>query len=141
MTYALAWPLQKAIYERLLTDPAVAAIAGGRVFDAAPAWSGPAEAEGPYAVLGEESVRDWSSVEAGGAAHVLTVSVFGTERGFAQAKRLAGTISEALTAGDLVPERGRVASVAFLDARARREARGRLRRIDLRFRARVEDDA
>jgi hypothetical protein len=141
VTYALSWPLQKAVYERLSADPAVAAIAPGRIFDAPPPLAGPAEEEPLHAIIGDESVRDWSSAERGGAAHVLGVSVFAAERSFAEAKRLAGAISEALTRGGLAPERGRVVSLAFLSARTRREAKGRVRRIDLRFRALVEDDA
>ena len=37
-------------------------------------------------------------------------------------------------------ERGRVITLNFLKARARREEAGQIRRIDLTFRARVHDD-
>ncbi|MEM6487345.1 MAG: DUF3168 domain-containing protein, partial [Pseudomonadota bacterium] len=95
----------------------------------------------PYAVIGDESVQDFSSQDRGGAAHTLGISVFASERSFAQAKQLAGAISDALTGAAPALARGRVVHVHFVSARTRREERDRLRRIDLRFRVLVEDDA
>lgn len=141
MTYALAWPLQQAVFSTLAADPGVAAIAPGRIFDAPPPLTGEAESEPPYAVIGDETVQEWGAADGAGAAHVIGVSIFASERSFAAAKRLAGAICDALLAADLAPTRGRVVLVAFLSARTRREERDRLRRIDLRFRVLVEDTA
>ena len=52
----------------------------------------------------------------------------------------AGAVSDALMAGLPALERGRVITLNFLKARARREEAGQIRRIDLTFRARVHDD-
>ncbi|MEM9780862.1 MAG: DUF3168 domain-containing protein [Pseudomonadota bacterium] len=141
MTYALAWPLQQAMFAQISTDPAVMAVADGRIFDAPPPLPEDASAEPAYAVIGDESVQDWSSADGAGAAHTLGVSVFASERSFAEAKRLAGAISDAVIRTSPVLSRGRVVVASFLSARTRREERDRLRRIDLRFRVLVEDDA
>jgi hypothetical protein len=62
-------------------------------------------------------------------------------RSFAQAKALAGAISDALLVGPLALERGHAVLVAFMGAKTKREERDMLRRIDLRFRVLVEDAA
>ncbi|MEM6971926.1 MAG: DUF3168 domain-containing protein [Pseudomonadota bacterium] len=141
MTYALALPLQQAVFQHLSADPGVTALAAGRVFDAPPQLSGDAEAEAAYAVIGDESVQDWSSADTAGAAHTLGISVFATERSFIEAKRLAGAVSDALIGVHPAMSRGRIVTMRFLSARTRREQQGRVRRIDLRFRALIEDDA
>ncbi|MEL6265527.1 MAG: DUF3168 domain-containing protein [Pseudomonadota bacterium] len=144
MTYALAWPLQQAVFALLSADAGVAALAAGRVYDAPPPMPEDATAEPPYAVIGDESVADWSAADCAGASHVIGVSVFASERSFGEAKRLAGAISDAMAgSADGAPSlsRGRIVHVQFLSARTRREERDRLRRIDLRFRVLVEDDA
>ena len=62
-------------------------------------------------------------------------------RGYATeaAKTVAGIVSDALVTADLSLERGRLVALHFDRARAAREGTGDLRRIDLTFRARVED--
>ncbi|MCL5775588.1 DUF3168 domain-containing protein [Limibaculum sp. FT325] len=75
MTYALAWPLQKAVYERLAADPAVAAATGGRIHDGAPQERTPGAEEGIYLILGDDQASDWSSAERAGAGHLVGVSV------------------------------------------------------------------
>jgi hypothetical protein len=139
MTYALAWPLQEAVYAALTASPEVAALSGGRIYDATPAAAGPAEDELHYVVLGDESVTDWSAADCAGAQHLLLISVYAAERSFSEAKRLAGAISERLCTGPLPMSRGRVVSTFFAAARTRREERDRVRRIELRFRVLVED--
>ena len=63
-----------------------------------------------------------------------------TGRGGWAAEDVAGAVSDALMAGLPALERGRVITLNFLKARARREEAGQIRRIDLTFRARVHDD-
>jgi len=141
MTYALAWPLQKAVYERLAADPAVAAATGGRIHDGAPQERTPGAEEGIYLMLGDDQASDWSSAERAGAGHLVGVSVVAPRRSFGEAKAVAGAVSDALLGAPLALERGRAVLVSFVSARTKREERDTLRRIDLRFRVLVEDTA
>jgi len=59
--------------------------------------------------------------------------------GFLAAKEIAVAISDALVGAALVLTRGHLVSLQFLKAVAKRLSEGEARRIDLRFRARVED--
>jgi len=136
MSYGVSAALQRAVFEHLVADGQVAAQAGGAIFDA------PSEGVMPplYVSLGPELVRDRSDKTARGAAHDFTVSVVTEAGGFDAAKALAGAVSDALVGAELMLARGRLVDLSFLRARAARTARGRLRRIDLRFRARVDDN-
>lgn len=136
MTFALSAPLQGAVYQRLLSDAALAAIVEGAVYDAVP----PGPVPGTYVTLGEEDVRDRSDKDGGGAIHDLTIAVISDAAGFATAKAAAMAISDALLGADLVLSRGRVVGLWFLRATARRVGAGRRRRIDLRFRVQTEDN-
>ena len=136
MSYAVSSALQRALYQRLASDPGVTALAGGAIFDKVPAGIPPAT----YVSLGPEDVRQLSDVSGGGAEHRLLVSVVTSEAGFQVAKDLAGAISDALDGAPLTLTRGRLVGLRFLRARAIRTQRGDTRRIDLSFRARVEVD-
>lgn len=136
MSYGVATALQAAVYQRLLTDPGVSGLVGTHVYDALPAGHVPET----YVSLGPEEVRDRSDADGGGALHRFTVSVISEAAGFAGAKQVAGAIGDALAAGGLELSRGRLVGLWFERASARRSGRaGQVRRIDLRFRARVED--
>lgn len=135
MSYAGA-SLQEAIYAALTGSAEVSALAGGRVWDAPPHADDPVVEKGPWLTLGEERVEAWTAQGLNGALHVCEVSVHSGADGFAQAKRLASAATRAVTGiGD--PAEGRIVTADFLGARARREKAGG-RRIDLRFRFRVE---
>ena len=136
MSYGMAAALQVAVYQALSADGALAALIGGAVYDMVPAGSVPPV----YVVLGAEDVRDASDKSGAGARHDFTVSVVACASGFHMAKTVAAAVSDALVDADLALERGRLVSLEFQRARARREGAGQLRRIDLRFRARIEDD-
>ncbi|ETX16165.1 gene transfer agent protein [Roseivivax halodurans JCM 10272] len=135
MSYAIASALQEAVYQRLIGDPAVSDATGGHVYDALPSGTPP----GLYLTLGDEQVRDASDKTGSGAWHDLTLAVVSGPAGFLAAKTVAVAASDALADADLALARGRLVSLRFLKARARRLADGG-RRIDLNFRARVEDD-
>lgn len=135
MTYVLAAPLQTAVYERLRASSGVASLVGGNVFDAPPAGTVPQL----YASIGPEDARDRSDKTGRAAEHLFTVSVISDGGGFAEAKRLAGEIDAALTGAPLAMARGRVVTLTFDRARARRDRNGTRRQIDLRFRAFVDD--
>ncbi len=139
MTYALAWPLQQAVFQLLSSDPAVSAAVGGRIHDAPLPPEAEADPEGLWVTLGDERVEDWSTGSDRGAVHRLTITVHAPRRGFAEAKQAAGAISEALLGGALTLSRGRVVQVGFLGARTRRGEGDALRSIELRFRVSVED--
>jgi hypothetical protein len=135
MSYAVAAALQEAVFQRLSADSGLAALVGDAIFDALPAGLVPQT----YVTLGPEEVRDRSDATAGGAWHRFTVSVVTENVGFLTAKEVAGAVSDALVGADLALARGRLSNLDFLRARARRESGGQLRRIDLTFRARVDD--
>lgn len=137
MTYAMAQSLQEAVYQRLLADAGVTALVGSDVYDALPEGDVPAT----YVSLGPETVRDRSDGTGAGALHRFQVSVVTDGAGFGQAKAVAAAINDALVGGDMTLSRGRLVGVWFERATARRSGTaGRVRRIDLRFRARVEDN-
>lgn len=137
MTYAIAGDLQGAVYQHLLGDSAVSALVGTAIYDALPMGEMPET----YVSIGAETVRDRSDISGTGAEHRFTVSVISDGAGFARAKAVAGAIGDALLNRDLPLERGRLVGMWFDRADARRTGKaGRVRRIDMRFRARVEDN-
>lgn len=132
MTYALAAPLQAAVFARLVDDPA---LAGVPVFDAAPEG-----AVAPvYVVLGAEDVRDRSDKTGRAAQHRFVLTVAGDGGGFHALKETAAAIEVALGAG-LVLTRGRVALMRFERAVARRDRDGTRRRVEMTFRALLDDN-
>jgi hypothetical protein len=136
MSYAISAALQSAVYQHLLADVGVSALVGTAIYDAIPAGDVPAT----YVSLGPEDVRDRSDSTGYGATHRFTISVVTEAAGFGAAKSIAAAISDALEGANLVLSRGRLVGLWFERASARRTGKaGRIRRIDLRFRARVED--
>ncbi len=130
MSYGAAAALQAAVYQHLSADPALAGVA---VHDAVP--SGP---PGTFVLVGPEEVRDASDKSGAGAEHRLAVSVISDGAGFLAAKTIAAAISDSLAGASLVLARGRLVSLLFQRASARRIDEGEVRRIDLTFRARIE---
>ncbi|UXX81638.1 DUF3168 domain-containing protein [Roseovarius pelagicus] len=135
MSYAASAALQAAIYGRLTSDAAIGALVGDAIYDALPAGPLP----DTYVALGPEDVRDRSDASGGGAWHRFIISVVTEEAGFHAAKTLAAAIGDALVDASLVLDRGRLVGLHFHRARAKRESGGQTRRIDLTFRARVDD--
>ena len=136
MSYGASAALQAAVFRQLQGDAALGALVGANVFDAAP----PGAVPELYVSLGAEEVRDRSDKSGPGAVHLLVVSVVTGLAGFRAAKEAAVAVCDALQDAPLVLVRGRLVSLRFDRARARRERDGQTRRIDLRFVARVEDD-
>ncbi|KFI31669.1 DUF3168 domain-containing protein [Haematobacter massiliensis] len=135
MSYGTAGALQAAIWERLAGDAALSALIGGAVHDALPAGALPET----YVALGPEEVRDRSDQTHRGAEHDVTLSVVTARAGLGRAKEVAARVSDALLATPLTLARGQVVGLWFLRARARRIDNGAGRRVDLTFRALVED--
>ncbi len=134
MSYAVSAALQAAIYQRLMQDEAMAALVQGHVYDALPQGALPAL----YVTLGTEVARDASDATGAGAWHDLSVAVISDAAGFQRAKEVAAAVSDALLGPLPDLGRGRLVSLRFLKARARREGGGLLRR-EMTVRARTED--
>ena len=135
MSYTLAPALQTALFAHLQADAALQALVGGAIYDAIPPATPPAS----YILLGAEQVRERSDVSCRGAEHSLTLSVVTNATGFLTAKEIAARLCDVLEAPALVLARGRLVGLWFERAEARRIEGDQTRRIDLRFRALVED--
>lgn len=135
MSYGIAAALQAAVWQRLSGDAALTALVGAAIFDAPP----PGPLPPTYVALGPEDARARADGSGQGAWHSFTVSVVTNAAGFQAAKEVAGAVSDALIDAPLALSRGRLVALNFDRARARRERPGDIRRIDLRFRARVEE--
>lgn len=136
MSYAMTAPLQHAVFAALTADAGLVGLVGGAIFDAAPAGDVPPL----YVRLGEEDVRDASDGSGAGAVHRFRISVVSDAPGFAGAKQVAAAVSDILHNADLGLSRGHLVSLRFERATARFIAASQLRQIDMRFRARVQDD-
>lgn len=136
MSYGVSPALQTALYQVLSADPILASLVGTAIFDAPPTGTVPAL----YVSLGPEDVADASDNSGHGARHDFTVSVVADAAGFLTAKDVAARISDLLVDADLTLTRGTLVGLYFLSAKARRVQNSDVRRIDLRFRARVEDN-
>ncbi len=132
MSYAMAHALQAAIYQRLTAIPE---LAGVPVADALPKGQG----SGTFVLIGPEDVIDQSDKTGRGAEHRFSVSVISDAAGFLTAKAVAVLVSDSLVGAPLVLARGRLSGLWFLKAVARRLDDGKARRIDMTFRARVEE--
>lgn len=136
MSYGASAALQAAVFQRLAGDAGLTALVGGDIYDAAP----PGPPPGTYVSLGGEEALARNDGTGRGALHRFTVSVVTDAAGFAGAKQVAGAISDALHGADLALARGRLVSLDFERAHARRMQTGDRRRIDLRFAARIDDE-
>ena len=132
MSLDMSVSLQRAVFARLAGDAALGALVGGAIYDGLPAGPVPPL----YISLGPEELRDSSGPGWGGARIDFIISIFAAEAGFLTAKELAAAVHQALGNGPLTLEAGRLVGLDFLRASARRNGGGR--RIDLRFRARVD---
>jgi hypothetical protein len=135
MSYGVAVALQQAVYQALQADSALSTLVGSAIYDAVP----PGIVSGTYVSLGPEDVREASDMTGHGAVHEITVSVVTDAAGFASAKAVATAVSDALVGAEFGLARGALVYLNFHRARARRVQDADVRRIDLKFRARVQD--
>lgn len=136
MSYGVSAALQSAIYQRLTADTALVALVGADIYDTVPTGTVPST----YVSLGTEDVTDKSDKSGRGAIHIFTVSVVTDAAGFQSAKTIAGAISDAILDAELILSRGTLIYLNFEKAAARRVGDGETRRIDIKFRAQVEDN-
>ena len=136
MSYGVSAALQTAIYQELVADAPLTALVGSDIYDALPSGTLPSL----YVALGPELVKDMSDKSGGGAVHEFSVSVVTDSAGFATAKQAAAAVSDALVDADLVLARGTLIALNFYRAKAVRVGTADERRIDLTFKAIVQDD-
>lgn len=135
MTYAVSAALQEALYAQLTGDATLTGLVGSDIFDAPPTGTPPAT----YVSLGPEVAQDWSTQTGAGATHDLVISVVTSDVGFHAAKEIAAAVSDALAQPLPSLSRGHLVCLNFLKARARKDDVAQLRRIDLNYRALVQD--
>lgn len=135
MSYGVAAALQGAVFQALSDDAALGALVGTDIYDALPSGTVPPL----YVALGPEIVRDRSDKTGAGAEHEFTVSIVTNAAGFSVAKQAASAVSDVLVDAPLVLARGSLVALNFFRAKAVRVGTADERRIDLTFKARVED--
>lgn len=135
MSYAMAAGLQAALFAALDGDAVLGGLVSGAVYDAVPD-----PVPDLFVAIGPEEAVGRSDASGGGAVHEVKVCVATTRGGYADAKVVAARVSEILEGMPLAMTRGRVAGVRFVKARARMDEGEGVRRIDMVFRIRVEDD-
>ena len=138
MSLALSGELQGAIYGALSGDLALAALVGAEIYDA-PLPIGGALPLGEHVTLGEEVVKPFGSATSSGGVHDFDVVVHSTANGFAAAKLVAAAVDAVLVDANLPLVGGHLVSLRFVKAKAKRGIAPELRRIEMRFRAVVED--
>lgn len=136
MSYAVSAALQSAVFSVIRADADVASLVGDAVFDAIPGGTLPSL----YVSLGAETVRVEDDKTGSGTAHRFVISVVTDVPGFLAAKQAAGAVCDALQGAPLALSRGHLVSLQFQRARAQRIDKGAGRRIDLTFRARIDDN-
>jgi len=136
MSYGVSAALQTAIYQALIADTALGSLVGTDIYDAFPSGTLPSL----YVALGPEVARDRSDKTGAGAEHQFTVSIVTDSAGFSVAKQAAAAVSDALVDANLTLDRGTLIALNFFRARAVRVGSADERRIDLTFKARVQDD-
>lgn len=138
MSIALSGELQEAVYVALSGDAALNALVGSEIYDA-PLPSGGTLPVGEHVTLGEEAVKPFDTMTSSGGVHDFDVTVHSAASGFGSGKAVAAAVGEVLIDANLPLASGNMVSLRFLKARAKRGVAPELRRIELRFRAVVEN--
>jgi len=138
MSLVLSGVLQGAIFDILMADAALNALVGGEIYDA-PLPSGGTFPAGEHVTLGEEIVKPFDTVTSSGGVHDFEVTVHSSANGFAGVKAAAGAVLTALIGANWSLSGGHLVSVRLLKARAKRGVAPELRRVEMRFRAVVEE--
>lgn len=132
---AVSESLQRGVFEILSQDLNLSGIVGSEIYDGRPTG----ELPDLFVSIGPELVLDRSDKTTRGAEHRFEVAVVTARDGFADAKAAAAAVTDALENAQPVLTRGRVISMSFQRARARRVRAGGTRVIEMTFRAIVED--
>jgi hypothetical protein len=126
---APSWALQKAVYAALAADASLAALCGGRVYDAVPK-----SAAFPYLVIGEAEERDGGSV----TEHTLALHLWSRANGAREIKQIAGAARACLDGAHLMLDGHVLIALAFVSANYVRQSDGETWRANVRFRAVTE---
>lgn len=126
--------LQQAVLACLEANSDVAKLTGGHVYDALP----PGELPILYVIFGTETVRDRSDMTSFAAVHEFDLSVITSSSGFQSAKTAASSVCKALQMKPLSLAEGHLVALNFHGAVSKRQSSGGGRRINLKFRALIE---
>lgn len=138
MSMSLSVALQGAVFAALSGDAALIALVGTEIYDA-PLPVGGSLPAGEYVTLGEEVVKPFDTVTSSGGRHDFDVTVHSPANGFSAAKTVSAAIASVLIDANLTIPGGSLISLRFLKAKAKRGVAPELRRIEMRFRAVVEN--
>ena len=126
--------LQKAIWQKLSSDPALTAkIGAGGVVDRVM----PKRAF-PYLVIGEIITSDWSTSTEPGEEHFITIEIWSDKDGHVEAQALAGQVRDLLHNQPLTLVGAVLVNLLHLSTRIRREPRSRAHVAVVQLRAVTE---
>jgi hypothetical protein len=129
--------LQRAIFQKLASDPGmVAALGGPRIYDDVPA-----RAEFPFLTFGQATERDWSTGTDAGHEHLITLDVWSRGRGRKEAETALAAAREALHDQALTLVGHRLINLRHEQSEMRRDSDGETFHGTARFRAVTEVDA
>jgi len=134
MTTPAAVALRTAVREALVSDGALTSALGGpKIYD-----EPPRAAAFPYVTLGEARVADFSTGDASGLEHTVTLHAWSRQGGHKESHVIAGALLQALDDAPLSLADHRLVNLRFAVADVRREADGRTYHAMVRFRAVTE---
>lgn len=134
MTTPAAAALRAAVHDALVADAALTgALGGAKVYD-----EPPRAAAFPYVTLGEARIADYSTGDARGQEHTLTLHAWSRQGGHREAHVIAGALLQALDDAPLALAGHRLVNLRFAVADVRREADGKTYHALVRFRAVTE---
>ena len=126
--------LQKAIFEALAANGALAVLVGARVFDHAPA-----NAAFPYITFGRTSVYDWSTGTESGTEQLFTLHVWSKAKGKKEALEIMELARATLHDAALELEGHKLVNLRLEFSEARYDDRNEAHHGLLRFRAVTEE--
>tara|TARA_R110002096_G_scaffold139147_6_gene293319 strand:- start:60 stop:470 length:411 start_codon:yes stop_codon:yes gene_type:complete len=135
MSFIYSAALQSAIYTALTNAAPISTLIGSNVFDAVPSGT----VADTYILLGEEKVFSRSDFSSDATRHDVVVNVVSTANGFSDAKMVASEICKVLDGAALTLSVGNLRRLQFRSAKSRRDTGAAERRIDLIFRALVDE--
>ncbi|GLQ34055.1 hypothetical protein GCM10007939_03380 [Amylibacter marinus] len=135
MSFQHTLALQAAIFDILSNDLGLGSLAGGAVYDEVPAG----ELPDTYILIGEEKALDRSDYTSTSTRHDITISVISNQSGFLIAKACASRICDLLVGQSWVLSSGNMRSFRLVTAKARRSTGAANRRIDLIFKAFIDE--
>jgi len=137
MPTAASAALRAAVHDALTANTALTSVLGGpKIYDEPP----PAAAF-PYVTLGETRIADFSTGDASGEEHQLTLHAWSRQGGHREAHVIAGALLQALDDAPLTLADHHLVNLRFAIADVRREADGRTYHALVRFRAVTEPAA